>query len=74
MDTLTFSCSKKLKQNNENVMIPTSIRLSELKEADHDDVNATIEKQLVNMTPNPAYGNNASIKMDENPAYRCFEK
>ena len=55
-------------------MIPTSIHLSELKEANYDDVNTTIGKHSVNMTPNPAYGNNASIKMDENPAYRCFEK
>ena len=60
-------CLYSKKQNNENGISPTS-----LNQSDYDAVSATSGQ--VNMTPNPAYGNNSSIKMEENPAYRCLEE
>jgi len=50
-----------------------SSRGNTVKEQDYDIVNATSGKQTITMTPNPAYGI-SSIKMDENPAYRCLEE
>ena len=58
-------------------MTPASVQLSEFnqtKEENYDDVITASGMQSVSMTVNPAYGNNSSIKMDENPAYRCLEE
>jgi len=60
------------KPSDENTSSYSSVKFSQLdesKEPTYDVIDATKRSQDVNMMPNPAYGT-ASIKMDENPAYK----
>jgi len=60
------------KPSDENTSSYASVKLSQLgesKDPTYDAIDTTKRSQDVKMVPNPAYGT-ASIKMDENPAYR----